>query len=137
MLQGLLGFKMVGGLAQFLRREVVVIGNPVDQLHRLISQRDALRHNGVELGAVTGRENNHFIHPGGGTGIGQGLTDLLRGKGHPLAHLDGGRVVVDSQGDQFHSGCVPPRHDSYTVLAFPAGGPSRPAHLSTIGENCP
>ena len=102
MLQRLFRLEVVGRAAQFLRRQVVVAGHPVGELQGLVGGLDALRHDGVQLGAIAGGQDDHLLYPTRLTGVGQGFTHLLRRKGDTLAHLDGGRVVVDTQGDQVH-----------------------------------
>ncbi len=100
--QRIRGFVVIGSAAQFIAGQVVVVGNPVHQLRRLLGAPRGLRHHGVKLGAIAGGQDHDLVQPRVLTGVLKRFRHLLRRKRHPLAHFDAGRVVVDSEGNEVH-----------------------------------
>ena len=59
----------------------------------------------VELGAVTGGNDQRFTHPRLAGQLPQGLGQLLARKDHLFADFDGRGAVIDSYDDEWHAGC--------------------------------
>jgi hypothetical protein len=70
------------------RRQVVVVGHPVDELRALSATGVPRGHDGVELRAVAGGEHHDLVDVPVLQAVVHRLGHLLRGKGHALAHLD-------------------------------------------------
>ena len=59
----------------------------------------------IELGAVTGGNDQRFTHPGQAGEFSQGIRQLLARKDHFFADIDGRGAVIDSYDDEWHAGC--------------------------------
>ena len=82
---------------------MVIAGHPVDEFARFVSSSAARGADGVNFRAIAGREHDDFVDTERSTGVVHRLTDLLRGEGHPLAHIHVCAIVVDAQCNQIHN----------------------------------